>query len=254
MSPYDQFILFGDSITQQSSAQDKGFGFSPALQDAYIRRLDVVNRGFSGYNTSQALKVLERIIPDPEEAKVRFLTIFFGANDARLPNEDQSPQYVSPEQYKQNLIQIIRNPRIVVQNPRIILVTPPPVDEYLMEINDRAKGICAIRRTAANTKYYAEIVKDVGRELEIPVLDIWTALMKDAGWNHDAPLTGSRQLPKMDALEELLHDGIHFNPKAYNVLYMELMELIRQRWPDQMPENLPLVFPAWDDASAWGYA
>lgn len=80
--PYDQFLLFGDSITQQSCSQADGFAFSPALQDgmtrpfrfphkippirvlhlclclpthsdhqsprlAFIRRLDVINRGFS---------------------------------------------------------------------------------------------------------------------------------------------------------------------------------------------------------------
>lgn len=30
--PYDQFILFGDSITQASHDQTHGFGFAPALQ------------------------------------------------------------------------------------------------------------------------------------------------------------------------------------------------------------------------------
>jgi hypothetical protein len=74
--PYDQFILFGDSITQISASQDLGFGFQPALETgkkrapcrfkvvecsleehcsvvvliftklAYTRRLDVINRGF----------------------------------------------------------------------------------------------------------------------------------------------------------------------------------------------------------------
>lgn len=84
--PYHQFLLFGDSITQQSASQEQGFAFMPALQDsrflplrlpaafsaimlqveksvafhsrledslltqhpslAYIRRLDVLNRGF----------------------------------------------------------------------------------------------------------------------------------------------------------------------------------------------------------------
>ena len=66
---YDQFILFGDSITQESGTQERGFGFARALQNgwyigcsflflfdadlilysdieqAYIRRLDIVNRG-----------------------------------------------------------------------------------------------------------------------------------------------------------------------------------------------------------------
>jgi hypothetical protein len=30
---YDQFILFGDSITEQSGSQQRGFAFAPALQD-----------------------------------------------------------------------------------------------------------------------------------------------------------------------------------------------------------------------------
>lgn len=61
--PYDQFILFGDSITQMGCNQEIGFGFHAALQEgkfssqvvfldayetsAYSRRLDVVNRGLA---------------------------------------------------------------------------------------------------------------------------------------------------------------------------------------------------------------
>lgn len=64
--PYDQFVLFGDSITQYSCSQELGFGFFGALQHgkyllpyfvhirkvtesllAYIRKMDVINRGFA---------------------------------------------------------------------------------------------------------------------------------------------------------------------------------------------------------------
>ena len=31
--PYDQFLLFGDSITEQAGCQDRGFAFAAALQD-----------------------------------------------------------------------------------------------------------------------------------------------------------------------------------------------------------------------------
>lgn len=63
--PYEQIILFGDSITQMASSQTNGFAFAPALQDGefsygfsrpflaitdilsdYARQLDVINRGF----------------------------------------------------------------------------------------------------------------------------------------------------------------------------------------------------------------
>lgn len=78
----DQFLLLGDSITQQSFGQDRGFAFGAALSDAYVRRLDVVNRGLSGYNTRQALQVLDRVIPTPEQAKIRLMTVFFGVSPA----------------------------------------------------------------------------------------------------------------------------------------------------------------------------
>ena len=35
-APYDQFILFGDSLTQQSCSQERGFAFMPALQDGKL--------------------------------------------------------------------------------------------------------------------------------------------------------------------------------------------------------------------------
>ncbi|KAH0223690.1 hypothetical protein KCU90_g25703, partial [Aureobasidium melanogenum] len=107
----EQFVLFGDSITQQSASQAKGFGWTPALQDAYIRRLDVINRGFSGYNTTQALKVLPRILPTPEQGRIRLMTIFLGANDARLPDTPGFSQTVDLEQYKKNLRDIINHPK-----------------------------------------------------------------------------------------------------------------------------------------------
>jgi hypothetical protein len=34
--PYEQFLLFGDSITEQSGAQGSGFAFAPALQDGTL--------------------------------------------------------------------------------------------------------------------------------------------------------------------------------------------------------------------------
>ncbi|KAH0565594.1 hypothetical protein GP486_001009 [Trichoglossum hirsutum] len=49
--PPDQFVLFGDSITQFSNSQDRGFAFASALQDGK--------------------------------------TVWFGANDAALPGYEQ---------------------------------------------------------------------------------------------------------------------------------------------------------------------
>ena len=84
-APYPQLVLFGDSLFQGCSDIQDGFSFQGALQNREcqeavyaacghvltspfsdcMRRIDVVNRGFSGYNTSQSLKIIENVFPAP---------------------------------------------------------------------------------------------------------------------------------------------------------------------------------------------
>ena len=78
-----QFLLFGDSITQKSFAHG---GWGAALANAYQRKADVVNRGYSGYNSRWALQLLDRVLPEESTGDVLLATVFFGANDAALPD------------------------------------------------------------------------------------------------------------------------------------------------------------------------
>ncbi|KAF2126188.1 SGNH hydrolase [Dothidotthia symphoricarpi CBS 119687] len=250
---YEQFFLFGDSITQDSFNEQRGF--SSVLQAAYIRKLDVVNRGFSGYTTRQALQVLPSIIPSPEVARIRFLTIFFGANDSSLPDAPNK-QHVPMEEYKANLEKIITHPLIVAHNPRIILIAPPPINEHLWWPRDKASGYALPSRVAATTKEYANAACEVGSKLKIPVLDLWKAFMEEAkfdfnNWKAGDPVLGSLDIAQNDRLLELMYDGLHFQPAGYDILYREMMQLIAERWPDQMPEKLPSVLPGWSDEVAW---
>jgi len=41
-STMDQFVLFGDSITQHSFSQQNGFAFGAELSGQYARKLDVI--------------------------------------------------------------------------------------------------------------------------------------------------------------------------------------------------------------------
>jgi hypothetical protein len=45
--------------------------------------------------------------------------------------------------------------------------------------------------------------------------------------------------------------GLHLTPDGYRVLYHQLMALISDTWPDQLPEKLPMVLPAWNELEAW---
>ncbi|KAL2846913.1 SGNH hydrolase-type esterase domain-containing protein [Aspergillus pseudoustus] len=244
--PYDQFILFGDSLTQMSSSQEDGFGYQPALQDAYGRRLDVINRGFSGYTTANALKVLPKFFPSPRTATVRFLAIFLGCNDACDPGMSQ---HVRLDTFKHNLKRIIQHPAVQAHDPRIFLITPPPVNEYQLEAFDASEGVSHPSRTAARTRKYAEVALEVGSELDVPVVDLWSAFMHSVGWRRqqqgDHPLIGSRDLPNLAEFAALFTDGLHPTGKGYRIQYDAVMKTIRRTWPDQAPERLDMVFEDW---------
>lgn len=143
------------------------------------------------------------------------------------------------------------HPALQAHSPHIVLITPPPVDERLCEANDRAKGINVTRRTAENTARYAQGIRNVGKELNLPVLDLWSAFMKVAGWNEGEALPGSGSIPQNPVLAGLMHDGLHFNPEGYRILYAEFKSLVEKSLPDLLPERLPFVLPSWDDEKAW---
>lgn len=153
---------------------------------------------------------------------------------------------------------------------QVILITPPPVDERLCLATDKMKSIDVVRRTAEHTARYAEAVRKVARQLEVPVLDVWYAFMKAAGWKEGDPLPGSSSIPQNPVLVRLLHDGIsqffnirsdhrrlmcnsglHLNPEGYQIIYDEMMQLIEKELPEHMPVKIPYLFPSWDDGDAW---
>ncbi|RDI84349.1 hypothetical protein Vi05172_g5750 [Venturia inaequalis] len=250
----DTFFLFGDSITQRGYDQDLGFGWVAALSSAYQRKLNVINGGLSGYNTNMGLHILPRVLPTPEQTKIRFLAIFFGANDARFPNTPQAEQHVPIEQYKENLRRMIQHPLVQAHKPRIILITPPPVDEALCEkLELEIWGIDVVRRTAEVTSQYAQVVRDVGKEMDVAVLDVWSAFMHEVGWASGQPLIGTKDVLQRDGLElpNLLVDGLHLTGKGNRIVYQELIKLISEKWPDQTPEALTFDLPYWGDEAAW---
>lgn len=56
---------------------------------------------------------------------------------------------------------------------------------------------------------------------------------------------------KLASIELIFGAGLHFTPEAYLIFYDEIMKAIAKKWPDQVPEKLPYVIPAWDDTAAW---
>lgn len=160
--------------------------------------------------------------------------IGFGANDSCLIDGAHSRHHVSLEEYSSNLqsmIQMIRswpsnsdynnctndnhNSIDTTMNVAVALLTPPPCDTEVQKASRDNENV---------TKLYAQECLRVGRELGVPVVDLWNGMQvlidesgkeendeKDGGWK-----------------EDYLSDGVHLTSLGNFRLYQLVVEMLDQ--------------------------
>lgn len=223
-----KIYLFGDSITEQSF-EDGGWGAS--LANHFCRRADVVLRGYSGYNTRWAVKVMERVFPPPAEAggggAPLAVTVFFGANDASLPDRCSGFQHVPFDEYKQNLLAIVAFLKKQWPSTRIILITPPPIDEdarLLHPFFDNPSGLPERTNEAAGR--YAKQCLAVAAECGVPAINIWEKMQQFPHWKR-----------------AYLSDGLHLTQDGNKFVYGEVIKQLSEEQIslETLPADLPLI-------------
>ncbi|KAG7133622.1 GDSL esterase/lipase like protein [Verticillium longisporum] len=235
--PYPQVVLLGDSLFQHAVEVLDGFSFQSQLQIHTIRRLDVINRGFSGYNTANVVQHLDTLFQPPSDTtpKIEYLLVLLGANDAVRP---MHTQHVAQDKYRANLAKIITHPAIAAHKPKILLVTPPPVDEIRIEVLDKEKGWPETTRYSAISAQYSQLARDVAAEHEgVVLIDLWKALMDhavaktpDYETGAGRPLLGTFESGQRGVLADLLPDGLHMSGEAYRVFYDAVVPHIGTEW------------------------
>lgn len=136
-----------------------------------------------------------------------------GANDSRLPDTPGGPQQNIPlENFTANIHAILSHAHLTGRpDLRIILITPPPVDERMLRATDSGNipGYNGLRRTAETTARYAEAVRQVGKERGVQVCDVWSAMMREAGWDEGktGPLPGCEDAEENSVLRRFFSDG-----------------------------------------------
>ncbi|RUS16630.1 SGNH hydrolase-type esterase domain-containing protein [Endogone sp. FLAS-F59071] len=288
---FDQIVLFGDSITQCARANDSQsadyladcfsqFGFDPnggwgaALANDYQRRVDVMNRGYSGYNTDWALPILQQLLPlaaSRSPATILLLVIFFGANDAALP---PSPQHVPLARYRSNLralLALTSDPASPYYSPetRLLLITPPPLNEQAWAEKCRLEGKETDRKREV-TEGYARVVREVGAEVGVPVVDAWAEILREAGERVeterkttvmeknsglDVEIFKNRKckVENERGLSEFLNDGLHLTPEGNRVLHKAVLAQIRVHYPELDPATMPMALPWWREIDYTNY-
>lgn len=101
-----KILFFGDSITQHGYNVEID-GWVAQLAHWWSRRADIINRGYSGYNSRWGRMIIEPIVT---EEKPDMIFVFFGANDAV---DESVHQFVPLLEYTDNIRSIIRTVRLV---------------------------------------------------------------------------------------------------------------------------------------------
>ncbi|CAN8245958.1 unnamed protein product [Cochlearia groenlandica] len=222
-----KMFLFGDSITEESFSEG---AWGASLSNLFSRKADIVLRGYSGYNTRWALKVIERVFPAATEyggESPAAVTVFFGANDACLPERCSGFQHVPLLEYKQNLLSIVsflknRWPQTVV-----ILITPPPIDEEARLKYPYIENMSGLpERTNEAAGLYAKACVAVAKECRIPCIDLWSKMQQIPNWQ-----------------TECLWDGLHLSRVGNKVVFEEVAKKLKEEGigADDLAVDLPLI-------------
>uniref|UniRef100_A0A060TAA6 ARAD1C44242p n=1 Tax=Blastobotrys adeninivorans TaxID=409370 RepID=A0A060TAA6_BLAAD len=231
----DKLLLLGDSIISFSNDPNLGFGLTPALQNYYSRRLQVINRGFSGYNSSWARALIDPILSEENagHAKVKLAVIFYGSNDSAT----NDIQHVPIDKYRDNLRYIAS--RALEAGAQVILVGPAPLNETNTEFLED--------RTTESMKNYGQAAGEIAKELGVGFVDLWHAFIRSTGWKEGEPHPGKLDQQSKYSLDDYFTDGLHYTGKGYKVFYDELKAEIKAKYPQLSPEALPRLLPEWQD-------
>lgn len=216
-------VLFGDSITEESFS-DGGWGAN--LAHHFSRTVDVVLRGYSGYNSRWALRILDKALGGAEDDPPAAVTVFFGANDASLPDRSGGFQHVPVLEYGHNLNAICSSIKKRWPKTAVILITPPPIDEDGRVKNPYGEDTSGLpERTNESAGAYAKACISVAKESGLPVIDIWSKMQQIPGWE-----------------KNLLRDGLHLTASGNRVLFEEVVETLRKEGLslETLPTDQPL--------------
>ncbi|KAK2642216.1 hypothetical protein Ddye_023979 [Dipteronia dyeriana] len=221
-----KIYLFGDSITEESFCSG---GWGSSLAHHFSRTLDVILRGYSGYNTRWALKVMDRVLPAESGGGGAPLavTVFFGANDACLPDRCSGFQHVPLHEYKQNLHYIVSFLKNQWPTTLILLMTPPPIDEEGRLKHPYVENPTGLpERTNDAAGAYAKACIEVAGERGFPVINLWTKMQQFPNWQ-----------------KVYLSDGLHLTPTGNRVVFEELVVKLRENRLslEKLPVDLPLI-------------
>ncbi|KAH6769256.1 SGNH hydrolase-type esterase superfamily protein [Perilla frutescens var. frutescens] len=228
-----QFVLFGSSIVQISFRVG---GWGSILADLYDRKADIILRGYGGWNSRNALEVLNQIFPQDAAVHPSLVIVYFGGNDAMQPHPSGLGSHVPLSEYVENMKKIALHLKSLDEKLRIIFMTSPPVHEATV-LQYYGNQFDKQERTNEACRVYAEALVELGRQMDVKVIQLWRAFQHRDDWG-----------------AAYLSDGIHPSVEGNKFIAEEILKVLREaEWqPSLYWLSMPTEFS--DNSPNYGVA
>ncbi|KAH9615709.1 hypothetical protein KSS87_006943 [Heliosperma pusillum] len=179
-----------------------------------LKEADIVLRGYSGWTSRCALPVLDKVFPKDAGVQPSLVIVYFGGNDSIGPHPSGLSPHVPLSEYVENMRKIATHLKGLSETTRVIFLGAPPVNEALIEESKRSISCTFLKELARTNELcgkYSRALIELCREMDLKVIDLWTAIQKKDDW-----------------LTTCFTDGIHLSDEGSNIVTEEILTVLKE--------------------------
>ncbi|CAI9091700.1 OLC1v1026792C1 [Oldenlandia corymbosa var. corymbosa] len=218
-----QIVLFGSSIVQFSFSNG---GWGSILADLYARKADIVLRGYLGWNSRRAVQVLDQVFPKDAANQPALVIVYFGGNDSMGPHTSGLGPHVPLPEYIENMRKVATHLKGLSDSTRLLFLSCPPLNEVKLRENT-SSYLSELVRTNDLCRRYSEACIELCQDMDIKVVDLWTAMQKREDWQNAC-----------------FTDGIHLSAEGSIIVVEEILKVLKEaEWsPSLHWKSMPTEF------------
>lgn len=175
-------------------------------------KVTVVNKGFSGCNTRNALQLVDKeVLP----LKPQHAVVYFGMNDAM-----NSGNLLPLAEYEANLRTVVKKLTDGGVQTVALVTLNPVIEAYVQARHPKHPQKAALQAYLAT---YDQAVRKIAKEEMLPLVDLRAIIEKNGG-----PVISEKSLIRCEK-NGGGKDGVHLTPAAYALLGQRVFEVIGER-------------------------
>jgi len=226
---WKKLLLIGDSHTQFGYSTDNQSGWVSLLSSLLQRKCDVINRGFSGYNSESLIKYLPEILEEFNSESILAVVLMIGTNDSSVYF------HCSLDNYRKNLQKICSY--IIdtwkLDKKKLLIISPPRIHNKMWR-DEQEKWKEFFGYSNESVADYSKECVFFCAENGIQCLDFYEKMTTEFKSEKD--------------LEGFFSDGLHLSSTGNLFLFESLKVSLLEKFivnDEDMTEN----YPSWESLS-----